>query len=183
MYVCIKDPCHFKVLSSDQFSHSAVSDYLWPHGLKHAKLPCPSPTPGACSNSCPLSWWCHPTISFSVIPFTSCLQSFLPSGSFSVSKFFKSGLQSIGVSASVLPINIQDWFPLEWTDWLSLQSKGLSRVFANTSSKELVLQCSDMTTGKTTALTRQTLVSKVLSLLFNMQSSWSQILFQGASVF
>ena len=99
-----------------------------------AAPPCPSPTPGVYSNSCPLSWWCHPTISSSVIPFSSCLQSFPASGSFQMSQLFASGGQSIGVSASasVLPMNIQDWFPLGWTDWSSLQSKGLSRVFSNT---------------------------------------------------
>ena len=103
------------------------------HGLQHTRLPCPSPTPESCSNSCPLSWWCHPTISSSVISF-SCLQSFPASGSFTISQFFISGGQSIGVSASasVLPMNIQDWFPLWLTGWISLQSKGLSRVFSNT---------------------------------------------------
>ena len=116
------------------FSHSVVSDSLWPHRLQHSRLPCPSPTPGAYSNSCPLSWWCHPTISSSVIPFSSCLQPFSASGSFQMSQFFTSGGQSIGVSASasVLSMNIQDWFPLGWTGWISLQSKGLSRVFSNT---------------------------------------------------
>ena len=119
--------------SSVQFSHLVVSDSLRPYRLQHARLPCPSPAPGACSNSCPLSRWCHPTISCSVIPF-SCLQSFPASGSFPMSHFFTSGSQSIGLSAStsVLPMNIQDWFPLELTGWISLQSKGLSRVFANT---------------------------------------------------
>ena len=105
-----------------------------PHGLQHARLPCPSPTPGACSNSCPLSRWCHPTISSSVIPFSSCLQSFPASESFPMSQFFASCGQGIGVlvSASVLPMNIQDWFPLGLTGWISWQSKGLSRVFSNT---------------------------------------------------
>ena len=114
-------------------SHSIISNSLRPHGLQHARLPCPSPSPGACSNSCPLSWWCHPTISSSVVPF-SCLQSFPASGSFQMSRFFTSGGQSIGVSASAsaLPMNIQDWSPLGWTGWISLQSKGLSRVFSNT---------------------------------------------------
>jgi len=102
------------------------------HGLQHARPPCPSPTPGVYSNSCPLSRWCHPTISSSVTPFSSCLQSFPASGSFPLSQFFTSGGQSTGVSASVLPMNIQDWFPLGWTGWISLQSKGLSRVFSNT---------------------------------------------------
>ena len=111
------------------FSCSVVSDSLWLRGLQHARLPCPSPSPGACSNSCPLSWWCHPTISFSVVPISSCLQCLPASGSFLMSQLFISGGQSIGVSASasVLPINIQDWFPLGWTDWIFLQSKELSK--------------------------------------------------------
>ena len=104
-----------------------MSDSLWTHGLQQARPPCPSPTPGVYSNSCPLSWWCHPTISSSVIPFSSCLQSFPASRSFQRSQLFTSGGQSIGVSAStsVLPMNIEDWFPLGWTGWISLQSKGL----------------------------------------------------------
>ena len=107
---------------------------LRPHGLQHTRLPCPSPTPGAGSNSGPSSWWCHPTISYSVVPFSSCLQSFPASGSFPMSQFFTSGGQSSGdsVSASVLPMNIQDWFPLGWTGWISLQSNGILRVFSNT---------------------------------------------------
>ena len=119
---------------SVQFSHSVMPDTLQPHGLQHARLPCLSPTPGAYSNSCPLSRWCHPTISSSVVPFSSHLQSFSASGPFQMSQFFASGGQSTGVSASasVLPTNIQDWFPLGWTGWISLQSKGLSRVFSNT---------------------------------------------------
>ena len=110
-----------------------MSDSLWPHGLQYARLHCPLPTPRACSNSCPSSRWCYPTISSSVIPFSSHHQSFLASGSFPMSQFFATGGQSIGVSASalVLPMNIQDWFPLGW-DGISLQSKGLSRVFFNT---------------------------------------------------
>ena len=104
---------------------------LWSHGLQHARPPCPAPTPGVYSNSCPLSQWCHPTISSSVVPFSSCLQSFPASGSFQMSQFFTSGGQSIGASASVLSMNIQDWFPLGWTGFI-LQSKGLSRVFSNT---------------------------------------------------
>ena len=122
-------------ISRDQFSQSVMSDFLQPHELQHAKLPCPSPTPGVYSNSCPSSRWCHPTISSSVVPFSSCLQSFPASVSFPVSQFFTSGGQSIEVSASasVLPINIQNWFPLGLTGWISLQSKGLlSRVFSNT---------------------------------------------------
>ena len=117
-----------------QFSRSVVSYSLWPHGLQHASLPCPSPTPGAYSNSCPSTQWCHPTISSSVIPFSSHPEAFLASGSFQMSQFFTSVGQSIGVStsASALPMNIWDWFPLGWTGWISLQSKGLSRVFSNT---------------------------------------------------
>ena len=120
--------------SSVQFSCSVVSDFLQPRGLQHARPPCPSPTPRVYSNSCPLSRWYHPTISSSVVPFSSCTQSFPASGSFPMSQFFPSGDQSIGVSAlaSVLPMNTQGWSPLEWTGWISLQSKGLSRVFSNT---------------------------------------------------
>ena len=113
---------------------SVVSDSLWPHESHHARLPCPSPTTGVYSNSCPLSQWCHPTISSPVIPFSSCLQSFPASGSFQMSQLFSTGGQSIGVSASasVLSTNIPDWSPLGWTGWISLQSKGLLRVFSNT---------------------------------------------------
>ena len=119
--------------SSVQFSHSFMSDSLRSHGLQHSRSPCPSPTPRIYSNSCPLSWWCHPTISLSVIP-CSHLQSFPASGSFQMSQFFSSHGQSIGVSASasVLPMNIQYRFPLGWTGWISLLSKGFSRVFSNT---------------------------------------------------
>ena len=111
-----------------------VSDSLRSHGPQHTRLPCPSPTPGVHSNSCSLSRWCHPTISSSVIPFSFCLQSFPASGSLLMSQLFASGGQSIGASASALvfPINIQDWFPLGWTSWISLQPQGLSRVFSNT---------------------------------------------------
>ena len=116
-----------------QFSRSVVSDSLQPHGLQHTKLPCPSPTPGASSNSCPSSWWCHPTISSSLVPFSSCIQSFSASGSFQMSQFFTSCGQSVGASASasVLPMNIQDWFSLGLTGLISLQSKGLPRVFSS----------------------------------------------------
>ena len=122
------------VFSSVPFSCSVVSDSLQSHGLQYVRPPCPSPTPGVYSNSCPLSQWCHPTISCSLVPFSSCPQSFPTSGSFPMSQFFASGGQSIGVSASasVLPMSIQDWFPLGWTGWISLQSKGLSKVFSNT---------------------------------------------------
>ena len=124
--------------SSVQLSHSVVSDSLRPHEPQHARPHCPSPTPGACSNSCPSSWWCHPTISSSIILSSSCLQSFPASGTFPMSQFFAWGGPSIGVSASasVLPVKIQDWFPLERTDWISWQSKGLSRVFSNTTAQK-----------------------------------------------
>ena len=116
------------------FSRSVMSDPLRSHGLQHARLPFPLPTLGACSNSCPLSRWCYPTISFSVIPVSSWFQTFPALGSFLMSQFFTSGGQSIGVSASasVLPMNIQDWSPLQWTGWISMKSKRLSRVFSNT---------------------------------------------------
>ena len=115
-----------------QFSCLVLSDSLQPQGLQHTRLPCPSPILGACSNTCPLSRWCHPTISSSVIPFSSCSQAFPASGSFPMSQLFASGGQSIGVSASALTMNIQDWFPLRLTSLISLQCKGLSRVFSNT---------------------------------------------------
>ena len=120
--------------SSVQFSLSVVSDSLWPHESQHARSPCPSPTPRVYSNSCPSSRWCHPAISSSVVPFSSCLQSLPESGSFPMSQLFAWGGQSIGVSASasVLPMNTLDWSPLGWTGWISLQSKGLSRVFFTT---------------------------------------------------
>ena len=129
-------PCH-STGGSVQFSCSVVSDSLRPRGLQHTRLPCPSPTPEACSNSCLSSQWCHPTILSSVVPF-SCLQSFPASGSFQMSQFFTSDGQSIGVSASasVLPMNIQDWLPLGLTGLISLQSKGLSRVFSNTTAQK-----------------------------------------------
>ena len=122
------------VTSSFQFSGSVVSDSLWPHEPQHARPPCPSPTPRVYPNSCPLSQWCHPPISSSVIPFSSHLESFLASKSFQMNQLFSSGGQSIEVSAStsVLPMNTQDWLPLEWIGWISLQSQGLSRIFSNT---------------------------------------------------
>ena len=160
-----------------------MSDSLWSHRLQHARPPCPSPTPGVYSNSCPLSRWCHPTMSSSAIPFSSCLQSFPASGSFPVTQFFTLGDQSIGVSAStpVLPMNTQDWSPLGWTGWTSLQSQGtLKSLLQHHSSKTSILWCSAffivqlshpyMTTAKTIALTRWTFVGKVMSLLFNMLS-------------
>ena len=122
-------------MHSVQFNRSIPSDSLWPQGLQHARFPFPSQTPEGFSNSCPSSPWCHTTISSSVIPFSSCLQSFSASGSFPVNQFFSSGGQSIGASASVLPMNIQDWFPLGWTGWISLKSKGLWSIFSNTTVK------------------------------------------------
>ena len=121
-------------IGSVQFSCSVVSDSLWPHGPQDARPPCLSQTPGVYPNSCPLSQWCHPTISSSAIPFSSCPQSFPASGSFQMSQLFESGGQNIGVSAStwVLPMSTQDWSSLGWTGWISLQSKGLPRVFSNT---------------------------------------------------
>ena len=175
----ILPPC----LSSVQFSCSVVSDSLRPHGLQHARLPCPSPTPGTCSNLCPSSQWCHPTISSSVTPFFSYLQSFPASGSFPMSQLFSSGGQSIGVSASasVLPMNICDWFPLRLTGWIS---SGLSRVFSNTTvQKHQIFWCSAFfrvqlshpytTTGKTIALTRQTFVGNVRLCFLICYLDWS----------
>ena len=165
-----------------QFSRSVMSDSLWPHGPQHTRPPCPSPTPRVHSNSCPLSRWGHPTISSSVIPFSSCLQSFPASGSFQMSQLFTSRGQSIGVpgSTSVLLVNIQDWSPLGWTGWISLQSKGLSRVFSNTKFKSIIslalsfLHSPTLTSihdhWKNQALTRQAFVGKVMSLLFNTLS-------------
>ena len=145
---------------SVQFSSSVMSNSLRPHGLQHARPPCPLPTPRVYSNSCPWSWWCHPTISSSIIPFSHLL-SVPASGSFQLSQFLASDGQSIGASASlsVLPVNIQDWSPLRWTGWISLQSKGLSRVFSNTTVQKhqffsapafFIVQLSHpcMTTGK-----------------------------------
>ena len=156
------------------------------HGLQHARLPYSS-TPRTCSNLRPLSWWCHPTISSSVIPFSSDLLSFPASASFPMSQFFASGGQSIGVSASasVLPMNIQDWFPLELTGLITLQSKGLSRVFSNTTVPKHQFFCIQpslwsqrshpyMTTGKTMALTLWPFVGKVMPLLFNMLSRFAR---------
>ena len=157
-----------------------MSNPSWPYGLQHTRLPCPSPTPGACSNSCPSSRWYHAIISSSVIPFSSHLQSSPASEYFPMSQFFASPGQSIGAStsASVLPMNVQDWFPLRSTGLISWQSKGLSIVSQHHSSKVSVLWCSTflmvqlshqyMTTGKTIALTRWTFVGKVMFLLFHM---------------
>ena len=166
--------------NSVQFSHSVVTDSLRPHGLQHARLPFPSPSPSACSNSCPSSQWCHPTISPSVIPFSSSLQSFPVSGAFPMSQFFASGGESIGVSASasVLPMNTQD-FRIDWLNLFAVQGT-LKSLLQHHSSKASILWCSAffivqfshpyVTTGKTIALTRWTFVGKVMSLLFNMLS-------------
>ena len=168
---------------SVQFSHLVMSNSTT-HGLQHARLPCPSPAPRDYSNSCPSSWWCHPTISPSVIPFSSYLQSFPASGSFPMSQFFTSGGQSIGVSASasVLPMNIQDWFPLVLTGFSICSPKDTQESSPTPQFKASVLWHSAffmiqlshpcMTTGKTIALTRQTFVGKVLSLLLNMLSKF-----------
>ena len=125
---------HCSFFTAVQFSRSVMSDSLWPHGLQHARPSCPSPTPGVYPNLCSLSWWCHPIISSSVVPLFSCPQSFPASVTFQMTQLFVSGDQSIAVSASasVLPMNIQDWFPLGWTGWISLKSRGLSGVFSNT---------------------------------------------------
>ena len=163
-------------------SCSALSDSSQSHELQHARPSCPSQTPGVYSNSCPSNGWCHPAISSSIVPFSSCPQFLQASGSFPVSQLFTSGGQSTGVStsASVLSMNTQDWCPLWWTGWISLQSKGLSRVFSNRSSKASIFQHSAfftvqlshsyMTTAKTIALTRWTFVGKIMSLLFKMLS-------------
>ena len=132
--LALRDTWYHDHFCSVQFSRSVMSDSLQPHELQHARPPCPSPTPGVHSNSRPSSRWCHPAISSSVIPISSCPQSLPASESFPTSQLLAWGGQSIGVSAlaSVLPKNTQDWSPLEWTDWISLQSNGLSRVFSNT---------------------------------------------------
>ena len=162
---------------SVQFSHSVVSNSLRPHQSHHTRPPCPSPCPRVHSNSCPSSGWCHPAISSSVVPFSSCPQSLSSSESFPMSQLFAWGGQSTGVSASVsfLPINTQGWSPLEWTGWISLQSKGLSSLLQHHSSKASILRHSAfftvqlshpyMTIGKTIALTRRTFFGKVISLL------------------
>ena len=186
-----------------QSSCSVMSKSLQPHGLQHTRLPCSSPTPRTYSKPRPLTQWCHPTISSSVVPFSSLLQSFPASGSFQMSQLFPSGGQSIGVLASTsdLPMNIQDWFPLGLTGWISLQSKGLSRVFFFKKESSPIPQfksissfrCSAffivelshpyMTTGKTIALNEQTFVGKVISAFLIYCLDGSQLFFQGASFF
>ena len=167
---------------SVQFNHSVVSNSLQPHEPQHARLPGPSPAPRFHPNPCSSSWWCHPAISFTTVPFSSCPQSFPALGSFQMSQLFTSGGQSIGVSAStsVLPMNTKDWSPLAWTGWISLQSKGLKSLLQHRSSKASILWHSAfftvqlshpyMTTGKTIALTRWTFVGRVMSLHLNMLS-------------
>ena len=180
-----------KVVISSVQSLSHVWLFMTP-GLQHARLPCPSPSPGACSNSCPSSRWCHPTISSSVIPFYSCPQSFPASGSFQMSQFFTSGSQSIGASASVLPMHIQDWFLLGLTGFSPCCPRTLKSRLQHHSSKASILLCSAffivqllhpyMTTGKTIALTSWTFVGKVMFLLFNMLSRLI-IVFLSRSIF
>ena len=181
---------------SVQLSCSVVSHSSQPHGLQHTRLPCSSPTPGACSNSCPLSWWCHPTMLYTVIPFSSCLQSFPASGSFQMSQFLASGGQSIGVSASasVLPMNIQDWIPLGLTGLFSLQSKGLSRVFSSTTiwkhqffgaqpSLQSNSHIHSWLLEKTIAFNYRDLCQQSdVALLFKRCPGLSYLSFQGASV-
>ena len=177
--VSICDPISGVAQSRTQLTRLSSSSSS---SLQHGRPPCPSPTPRVHANSCPLSQWCHPTISISVIPFSSCPQLFPAWRSFQMSQLFISGGQTIGVSASrpVLLMNTQDWSPLEWTGWISLQSKGLSRVFSHTTVQKhqlrhsgfFVVQLSHpcITTGKTIALTKWTFAGKVISLLFNMLS-------------
>ena len=177
---CIVD--RFFTTRATQFSSVQSLSCVWlfvtPWTAARLRPPCPSLTPEVHPNPCPLSRWCHPTISSSVVPFSSCPQSFPASGSFPVRQLFAWGGQSIGVSAStsVLAMNTQDWSPLGWTGWISLQSKGLSRVFSNTTVQKhlafFIIQLSHpyMTTGKTIVLTRWTFVGKVMFLLFNMLS-------------
>ena len=171
-----------------------MSNSWWPHGLPHTRLPGPSLSPGVCSNSCPLSWWCRPTISSSVALFF-CPQTFPASGSFPGSWLFASDGQSIraSASASVLPMNIQDWFPLGWTGWISLQSKELSGVFSSTTIQKYQFfsiqpslwsssQLLYMTSRKTIALIIWTFVSKLMFLLFNMLCRFVSYSFEGTSV-
>ena len=182
--VCVERECvsvfRTLILTSVQFSRSVMSGSLRPHELQHARPPCPSPSPRVHSNSCSSTRWSHPAISSSVVPFSSCPQSLPASESFPMSQLFPWGGQNTGVSAlaSFLPKNTQDWSPLGWTGWISLQSKGLSRVFSNTTVQKHQFRHSTfstvqlshpyMTTGKTIALTRRTFVDKVMSLLLNM---------------
>ena len=186
---------HRGFIHSVQFSHSVMSNSLRPHELQHTRPPCPSPTHRVYSNSCPLSQWCHPTISSCVIPFSSCLQSFPASGSFQMSQFFALGGQSIGVSASAsfLPMNIQDWFPLGWTGWISLQFKGLSRVFSSTTVQNFNSLMLNILYGPTVSsicdywknhsFDYRDLCWQSMSLLFNMLSKLVITFLQGVNVF
>ena len=172
----------YQIRSDQLLSRVSCSDSLRPHELQHTRPPCPLPTPGVYSNSCPSSQWCHPAISSSVVPFSSCPQSLPASKSFPMSQLFTWGGQSTGVSAlaSFLPKNTQDWSPLGWTGWISLQSKGLSSLLQHHSSKASILWRSAffivqfshpcMTTGKTIALTRWIFVGNIMTLLFNILS-------------
>ena len=172
-----------KWVSSVQFRHSVVSESLWPHESQHARPPCPSPTTGVHSNLCPLSQWCHPAISSSIVPFSSCPQSLPASGSFPMSQLFAKGGQSIVVSAlaSVLPMNTQDWSPLGWTGWISLQPKRLSRVFSNTTVQNLQFFGAELSSQSNSYIHTWPLekpkpwldgpfFGKVVSLLFNILS-------------
>ena len=156
-------------VSISDFQFSSVAQLVLfnssqPHESQHSRPPCPLPSPGVYSNPCPSSWWCHPTISSSVVPFSSCPQSFPASGSFQMSQFFTSGGQSIGVSVStsVLPMNTQDWSPLGWTGWISLQSKGLSRVFSNTTVQKHQFFSAQLVIKR----------SEVLVMHYNTEESW-----------
>ena len=170
---------------SVQPSRSVLPSSLWPHGLLHSRIPCQSPIPGVYSTSCPLSWWCHPTISSSVIPLSSCLQTSPASGSFPMSQFFTSGGQNIraSASASVLSMNVQDWFPLGWTGLISLQSKGLSRVFCNTTVQKHQFSVLSLLYGPTLKLVYDSWRSHsfsfnytdLMALLFNMLSKFVHV--------
>ena len=185
---CYRSGLDNPAFSSVQFSRSVMSNFLWPHGLQHAKPPCPSPTPGVYSYSCPLSWWFHPTISSSVIPSSSCLQPFWTSGSFQMSQLFTSGGQSIGVSASTsdLPMNTQDWSPLGWTGWICLQPKGLKQESSPTPQSKSInssvlsflysptlTSIHDHWKNHSLDLTRWTFVGKVMSGIFICCLGWS----------
>ena len=165
-----------------------MSNSLWPHEPQHTRPPCSSPFPGGHQNPCPLSRWCHPTISSSVVPFSSCPQSFPASGSFQMSQFFASGGQSIGVSASasVLPMNIQDWYPLEWTGWISLQFKGLSRVFSNITVQKHQFFCAQLSLESNSHIHMWPLEKSKLRLdrpLLAMSLLFNLLFFQGANIF
>ena len=184
---------HCKLLSWLLLSCSVMSDFLQPHGLQHARLPCPV-SPRVCPDSCPLIRWCHPTISSSLVPFSSCLQSFPASGSFPMSQFFTSCGQSFGASASVLPVNVQGWFPLGMTGLISLLSKGLSRVFSSTTIQKHQFFSAQPSLWSNSHIVHDywkkhsfdysdLLLAKMMSLLFNTLSRFVIAFFQGASIF